>query len=210
MEHGHKLIDVFPQQRLPARQPDFPDAKGYKKSRKARDFFKCHEFGPVHKTIFLAVIGRHAVRATEIAAVRYRNSQIQKRPVQHIGQHVLHHLRFKFCFPVRNGHLPNVCRRPAAILNAKVPLPIVRHTHCSWFVIHREPGHLPGGTPLSSIPGFHILIAAGFRASCRATACFSTSFFGSCCNTFPFLYKMTLSQSRSASAILWVTSKTTP
>jgi len=74
-------MQVFPNERLTARQPDFLDAELKKDPSHALDFFKGQNLLPGDPRVF---IERHAVRAAEVAPVRYGNSKITHWPLEAI------------------------------------------------------------------------------------------------------------------------------
>ena len=99
-ERGDDLDDVAPQQRLAAGEPDLLDAELREQARDALDLAGREPVRARQELVMLAVeLGRHAVRAAEVAAIDHGNPQIAERP----AQPVLHgRLRLPVCYGVRH------------------------------------------------------------------------------------------------------------
>src|SRR5438067_1004152 len=78
-------MQVFPNERLTTRKPDFLDAELKEDPSHALDLFKGQNLLPCNPRVF---VERHAVGAAEVAAIRNRDSQITHWPLETIeGRH---------------------------------------------------------------------------------------------------------------------------
>ena len=89
VQPGERFDDPFDaaaQQRLAAGQADFLHTQLDKQSGQALDFFKAEQIGARQKGVILVEgFARHAIGATQVAAVGDRNAQVAHRSLQGVG-----------------------------------------------------------------------------------------------------------------------------
>ena len=91
-EHPDQVLDVAPDQRLAAGQPKLPDSETDGRARDARDLVEVEQLPLVEEAVVVTeYLLRHAVRATEVAAIRDRDPEVPEWAAE--GVEGLRHLR---------------------------------------------------------------------------------------------------------------------
>ena len=82
-QHLDEALDVAADERLAAGQPDLLDAQAGEDPREAGDLLERQEVASGEEGVVAPVdLLRHAVDATEVAAVRDRDTEVAQRPVE--------------------------------------------------------------------------------------------------------------------------------
>ena len=108
LQHGDQIDQSPPHQRLTAGQPDLPDPERDTAMNQSDDLFKRQQLIPRHKfMIGPELLHRHAVAATEVAAIGHGNAQVPETAAELIDRmiHVAEHAPYP---PVSemNSHHP--------------------------------------------------------------------------------------------------------